>query len=70
MCFQASPINLKQGPLLAERYALNPQYSACTGAGVPVLRKETLKFINEIGEGCFGKVYKGKTDVALTGLRP
>ncbi|XP_019871116.2 tyrosine-protein kinase transmembrane receptor Ror [Aethina tumida] len=57
---EASPINLKQGPLLAERYALNPQYSACTGAGVPVLRKETLKFINEIGEGCFGKVYKGE----------
>ncbi|RZC40061.1 hypothetical protein BDFB_002490, partial [Asbolus verrucosus] len=53
-----SPINLKHSLLMAERYAPNPQYSACSGTGVPLLRKETLKFINEIGEGCFGKVYK------------
>lgn len=58
--FQASPVNLKNSLLVAERYAPNPQYSACSGAGVLVLRKETLKFLNEIGEGCFGKVYKGK----------
>ncbi|KAJ3654937.1 hypothetical protein Zmor_014088 [Zophobas morio] len=53
-----SPINLKHSLLMAERYAPNPQYSACSGTGVPLLRKETLKFISEIGEGCFGKVYK------------
>lgn len=44
---------------MAERYAPNPQYTVCTGNGVPLLRKETLKFISEIGEGCFGKVFKG-----------
>ncbi|KAG5892982.1 hypothetical protein JTB14_015026, partial [Gonioctena quinquepunctata] len=55
----ASPINLKQGFLVAERYAPNPQYSACSASGVPVLRKETLSFLNEVGEGCFGKVFKG-----------
>ncbi|XP_044266348.1 tyrosine-protein kinase transmembrane receptor Ror-like isoform X2 [Tribolium madens] len=55
-----SPINLKHSLLMAERYAPNPQYSACSGTGVPLLRKETLKFISEIGEGCFGKVYKGE----------
>ncbi|XP_018579743.1 tyrosine-protein kinase transmembrane receptor Ror isoform X2 [Anoplophora glabripennis] len=56
----ASPINLKHSLLVAERYAPNPQYSACSGTGVPVLRKETLKFLNEVGEGCFGKVFKGE----------
>ncbi|CAH0557393.1 unnamed protein product, partial [Brassicogethes aeneus] len=56
----ASPVNLKESLIVMERYAPNPQYSACAGAGVPVLRKETLKFLNEIGEGCFGKVYKGE----------
>ncbi|XP_060518794.1 muscle, skeletal receptor tyrosine-protein kinase-like isoform X2 [Cylas formicarius] len=55
-----SPINLKHSLLIAERYTPNPQYSACSGAGIPVLRKETLKFLNELGEGCFGKVYKGE----------
>ncbi|KAJ8920993.1 hypothetical protein NQ315_015789, partial [Exocentrus adspersus] len=56
----ASPINLKHSLLVAERYAPNPQYSACSGTGIPLLRKETLKFLNEIGEGCFGKVFKGE----------
>jgi hypothetical protein len=60
-----SPINLKHSLLMAERYAPNPQYSACSGTGVPLLRKETLKFISEIGEGCFGKVYKGKSDIYI-----
>lgn len=57
---QASPINLKRSILLAERYAPNPQYSACSATGIPVLKKETLAFLKEVGEGCFGKVYKGK----------
>ncbi|KAL3281174.1 hypothetical protein HHI36_004392, partial [Cryptolaemus montrouzieri] len=57
---QASPVNLKNNLLLSKRYAPNPQYTACAGTGVPMLRKETLKFLHEIGEGCFGKVYKGK----------
>ncbi|CAH1992456.1 unnamed protein product [Acanthoscelides obtectus] len=57
---QASPINLKQSLLVAERYAPNPQYSTCSAAGVPVLRKETLSFLKEVGEGCFGKVFKGE----------
>ncbi|XP_018333274.1 tyrosine-protein kinase transmembrane receptor Ror-like [Agrilus planipennis] len=55
-----SPIALKRSLLVPERYAPNPQYSACTGTSVPVLRRETLKFLNEIGEGCFGKVFKGE----------
>lgn len=55
-----SPINLKHSLLMAERYAPNPQYSACSGAGVAVLHKDSLRFLSEIGEGCFGKVYKGE----------
>ncbi|XP_066144088.1 high affinity nerve growth factor receptor-like isoform X3 [Euwallacea fornicatus] len=60
----ASPMNLKQSPLIPDRYAPNPQYSACCSTDVPVIRKETLKFLNELGEGCFGKVYKGELTVA------
>ncbi|CAG9825456.1 unnamed protein product, partial [Phaedon cochleariae] len=57
---RASPVNLKQSFLVAERYAPNPQYSACSAAGVPILKKETLSFLKEVGEGCFGKVFKGE----------
>lgn len=56
---EASPINLKQSLLVPERYAPNPQYSACCGTDVPILRRETLQFGEVIGEGCFGKVHKG-----------
>jgi hypothetical protein len=31
---------------------------------VPQLSREKLCFLQEIGEGCFGKVYKGK-DIVL-----
>ncbi|XP_044750638.1 BDNF/NT-3 growth factors receptor-like isoform X3 [Coccinella septempunctata] len=55
----ASPVNLKSNLLLSKRYVPNPQYTACAGTGVPLLKKETLKFKQEIGEGCFGKVFKG-----------
>lgn len=54
-------------PLLAERYIANPQYSSAynvlinpKGTTVPLLQKNSLTFIEEIGEGCFGKVYKGE----------
>lgn len=57
---------LKRNVLVAERYAPNPQYSACNGTTVPILKRETLKFLNEIGEGCFGKVFKGKRCCSLT----
>ncbi|KAL1513438.1 hypothetical protein ABEB36_002849 [Hypothenemus hampei] len=55
-----SPVNLKHSLLIPERYAPNPQYSSCCSTDVPVIRKETLKFLNELGEGCFGKVFKGE----------
>ncbi|KAK9713032.1 hypothetical protein QE152_g24601 [Popillia japonica] len=53
-----SPIALKRNFLVADRYAPNPQYSTCPSTAVPILKRETLKFISEIGEGCFGKVFK------------
>lgn len=63
--YKGSPINLKHSLLMAERYAPNPQYSACSGAGVAVLHKDSLRFLSEIGEGCFGKVYKGKWKISF-----
>lgn len=54
---------LKKSILVADRYTLNPQYTACSttapAPSVPLLRGETLRFLHEIGEGCFGKVFKG-----------
>nr|XP_022901749.1 tyrosine-protein kinase transmembrane receptor Ror-like [Onthophagus taurus] len=51
---------LKTNPLMADRYAPNPQYSTCPSTAAPILKRENLMFLNEIGEGCFGKVYKGE----------
>lgn len=55
-----SPIQLKRNLLLPDRYAPNPQYAVCTSNSVQILRKEQIGFIAEIGEGCFGKVFKGE----------
>lgn len=58
-----SPLVLKKSILVADRYTLNPQYTACSttapAPSVPLLRADTLRFLHEIGEGCFGKVFKG-----------
>nr|CAD7595295.1 unnamed protein product [Timema genevievae] len=56
-------VSLSKGLLVPERYQHNPQYSICTSPDslpVPVLPREHLTFMQEIGEGCFGKVYKGE----------
>ncbi|XP_050295203.1 BDNF/NT-3 growth factors receptor-like [Anthonomus grandis grandis] len=55
-----SPIHLKNSLLLPERYTPNPQYFSFCNADVPVIRREQFNFIKELGEGCFGKVYKGE----------
>lgn len=57
--YQATPINLKKGLLLANKYTPNPQYFACASPEVPIIQRESLVFLHDIGEGCFGKVYKG-----------
>ncbi|KAL6258099.1 hypothetical protein P5V15_010017 [Pogonomyrmex californicus] len=55
-----TPINLKKGILLAHKYTSNPQYFICNSPGVPIIQRESLTFLHDIGEGCFGKVYKGE----------
>ncbi|XP_024941360.1 muscle, skeletal receptor tyrosine protein kinase isoform X2 [Cephus cinctus] len=55
-----SPMNLKKGVLLANKYTPNPQYFTCISPEVPILRRDCLMFLHDIGEGCFGKVYKGE----------
>ncbi|ENN78446.1 hypothetical protein D910_05345 [Dendroctonus ponderosae] len=57
---QASPVNMKHSLLVPERYAPNPQYSSCCGSEVPIIPRDSVRFLDELGEGCFGKVYKGK----------
>lgn len=63
-------------PLLAERYITNPQYGVygpnpVAVQGTPaddtnepqvlLLDRNALTFLEEVGEGCFGKVHKGIT---------
>ncbi|XP_076245437.1 muscle, skeletal receptor tyrosine-protein kinase [Calliopsis andreniformis] len=55
-----TPINLKKGLLLTNKYTPNPQYYSCASPEVPILQRESLVFVQDIGEGCFGKVYKGE----------
>ncbi|XP_067008140.1 muscle, skeletal receptor tyrosine-protein kinase [Anabrus simplex] len=57
-----SPLSLSKGLLVPDRYTPNPQYTVCPSPDsipVPLLPRNKLCFIQEIGEGCFGKVYKG-----------
>ncbi|XP_034189337.2 tyrosine-protein kinase transmembrane receptor Ror isoform X3 [Osmia lignaria lignaria] len=35
-------------------------YFSCASPEVPILQRESLMFLQDIGEGCFGKVYKGE----------
>ncbi|CAK9820474.1 Tyrosine-protein kinase transmembrane receptor Ror [Anthophora plagiata] len=55
-----TPMNLKKGLLLANKYTPNPQYFSCASPEVPILQRDSLVFLQDIGEGCFGKVYKGE----------
>ncbi|KAH0563856.1 high affinity nerve growth factor receptor-like isoform X1 [Cotesia glomerata] len=55
-----SPMNLKKSILLANKYTPNPQYFNCAPPEVPILRREDVIFFYEIGQGCFGKVFKGE----------
>ncbi|KAL1458323.1 hypothetical protein WDU94_008484, partial [Cyamophila willieti] len=45
-----------------DRYASNPLYtsSSINSSDVPILCRSDVTFSTEIGEGCFGKVYKGE----------
>ncbi|XP_015511028.1 tyrosine-protein kinase transmembrane receptor Ror [Neodiprion pinetum] len=55
-----SPMNLKKGFLLPNKYIPNTQYSTYGSPEVPILRRDCVLFLQDIGEGCFGKVYKGQ----------
>ncbi|XP_011258486.1 high affinity nerve growth factor receptor isoform X2 [Camponotus floridanus] len=55
-----TPISLKKGLLLAHKYTPNPQYFTCSSPGVAIIERESIIFLHDIGEGCFGKVYKGE----------
>ncbi|KAJ8680242.1 hypothetical protein QAD02_016029 [Eretmocerus hayati] len=57
---EASPMNLKKSLLLANKYTPNPQYFTCASPEVPILLRDSLVFLHDIGEGCFGKVFKGE----------
>lgn len=56
----------KSQSLLTYNFASNPNYYAQAPdslpfhtLGVHLIDKEQIAFIGELGEGCFGKVYKG-----------
>ncbi|KAK6623305.1 hypothetical protein RUM43_009157 [Polyplax serrata] len=61
-----SPLSLSKG--LLGNYVPNPQYMADSAMPVPILPRDTLIFVQEIGEGCFGKVFKGKRNKMVEDL--
>lgn len=66
------PLKLPEGLLSKDCYAPNPQYSPCSlselspAHSIPLLPRDHITFFHEIGEGCFGKVYKGKEKYITT----
>ncbi|XP_075212410.1 tyrosine-protein kinase transmembrane receptor Ror-like [Lycorma delicatula] len=66
-CFKRSnkgkhgaPVSLSKSLLEQERYISNPQYIPCALQSLPMLNRDSLTFLHDIGQGCFGKVYKGE----------
>ncbi|BES88348.1 TyrKc [Nesidiocoris tenuis] len=64
------PVGLSKGVLHEDKYAANPQYvvslpelQSPDSVHLPQLPREVVKFEHVIGEGCFGKVFKGKLRV-------
>ncbi|XP_073995280.1 muscle, skeletal receptor tyrosine protein kinase-like [Rhodnius prolixus] len=64
---QNAPMSLSNSLLPADRYATNPQYMISEPeqpqsppVPLPALSRDSLTFSHVIGEGCFGKVYKGQ----------
>ncbi|KAG8235418.1 hypothetical protein J437_LFUL015874 [Ladona fulva] len=70
---QPAPVSLSKGVLLADRYTSNPQYSPSLPVSVdppvPIIPKESLIFLQEIGEGCFGKVYRGDSNSSVVAIK-
>ncbi|RZF41051.1 hypothetical protein LSTR_LSTR002683 [Laodelphax striatellus] len=64
-----APVSLRKSLLEQERYITNPQYTPCTLPSVPLLPRESLTLLEDIGEGCFGKVFKGEMRGEEIGLR-
>lgn len=58
-------MQLTEGVLMEERYTTNPQYTSAGASSetvpstVPLIERSTITDLQEIGEGFFGKVYKG-----------
>lgn len=69
-----TPRSLSKGPLGSDLFLPNPQYSlglTSLGLGdaaalqgqqpaVPLIHRHLLTLHENIGEGCFGKVYRGR----------
>ncbi|XP_043274530.1 muscle, skeletal receptor tyrosine-protein kinase-like isoform X2 [Venturia canescens] len=55
-----TPKSLKSGLLLANGYTPNLQYFGFAPPEIPILARESVVFLCDIGEGCFGKVFKGE----------
>ena len=67
-----TPVALTKKILQHERFATNPDYWSSSTSSVHsdaaagelqsfvIIQPESIRLIHEIGEGCFGKVYKGQ----------
>ena len=54
-------LNNSGGRLLPDRFITNPTYeSAILDLAIRVFSPDEIKIMSQIGQGCFGKVFKGK----------
>lgn len=56
---EASPVSLKK-EILAPNCISNPQYFESAPSEILAIQSDNLMFLHLVGEGCFGKVYKGE----------
>ncbi|CAH1390954.1 unnamed protein product [Nezara viridula] len=57
-----TPVTLTKGIINADRFANNPGYLGGDPChlSLPLISRDNVRFNNIIGEGCFGKVFKGE----------
>ena len=61
------PVCLSRNLIVQDRLATNPEYwhnqqsimNQDPLKTLPIIRSDSIKLVQEIGEGCFGKVYQG-----------
>ena len=53
-------LNYYTGGSASGEAGVNPAQGGVTDEAIPIITSQQITLLDELGEGCFGKVYKGK----------